>query len=865
MTTGSAASPFTVLRTRLMGDATPTRGAVPPPIERALAVVDGDGGASARDRAVVLRHALRYEHGQTGGAPLLWVPSGVNWPSPEMWSESGVEIRGHHDGGYLVAALPWAPSWLPDVPTDGVDGRAAAEQLFRMPREVGPDPFLRLFEYSSYRSAGQRAALRAALGAPAGSTLVVCLPTGEGKSLVFQAIARRGYGGRRGLALVVTPTVALALDHERAARAQSIEGPLTYRAGDEASNEMLRQRIRSGEQEICYASPEAVCGPLRDSVEHAARRGALRALVVDEAHLIDSWGINFRPDFQVLAGLRRQLIAEAPSNGAFRTVLLSATLTADTIQTLRALFPPGPGAAFGITNSARLRPEIEYWVTPRSGDSDEAGQRLRRVEEAVLNLPRPAILYTTERWMAADWFNRLRSVGLRRLGLVTGETPADERASVIDAWRAGRMDLVVGTSAFGLGIDNPNVRAVIHACVPETLDRFYQEVGRGGRSGCVSVSLILPTARDLEMAGSLNRRRLLTPEVAERRWRAMFHDPERRQRADGAYEVRVTVPPARDERHIDMVGPRNTGWNVRTLVLLAAAGAITLVDVNEDLTERVMATGDDEGENYHAPVTEPESEREVRLPRVALRILDTAHASPDFWEGRIAAFRQAQDASAIQSLERMKRFLTGVECAAETLAPLYEVSTDQVPGINAIPVARACGGCPACRRAGRVAFEEDVPLSPFPWPALAPTPPVSVLIGQAGHLLVDLASLSDDRLDQRDLLEALQRLPACGVRNAVIFPGAPFHADDIELSTAPTLFTEGDFPINQLPPGPTLVVLGEETEVSEHWFAPRPLDLARIWLIPREVRHPVRRDQGLCEVPPATVLTSREFAARMRR
>lgn len=864
MTTGSAGSPFMVLRTRLMGDAMPAPGSIPPPIERSLAVVNGDGGASARDRAVVLRHALRYEHGQTGGAPLLWVPSGVGWPDPEMWAESGVEIRGHHDGGYLVAALPWAPSWLPDVPTDGVDGRAAAEQLLRMPREVGPDPFLRLFGYSSYRSAGQRAALRAALRAPAGSTLLVCLPTGEGKSLVFQAIARRGYGERRGLTLVVTPTVALALDHERVARAQGIEGPLTYRAGDGASNEMLRQRIRSGEQDICFASPEAVCGPLRDSVEHAARRGGLRALVVDEAHLIDSWGINFRPDFQVLAGLRRQLISEAPSYGVFRTVLLSATLTADTIQTLRALFPPGPGAAFGITNSARLRPEIEYWVTPRSRASDEAEQRVRRVEEAILHLPRPAILYTTERWMAADWFDRLRSLGFHRLGLVTGETPADERGRVIEAWRAGHIDLVVGTSAFGLGIDNPNVRAVIHACVPETLDRFYQEVGRGGRSGCVSVSLILPTARDRQMAASLNRRRLLTPEVAERRWRAMFHDPERGQRADGAYELRVTVPPARDERHIDMVGPRNTGWNVRTLVLLAAAGAITLVDVDEDLTERVMATGDDEGENDDAPATKAESEREVRLPRVALRIVDTAHASPDFWE-RIAAFRQAQDAIATQSLERMGRFLTGLECVAETLAPLYEVPSDQVPGVNAIPVARACGGCPACRRAGRVAFEEDVQLSPFPWPALPPVPPVSVLVGQSGHLLVDLASLSDDRLDQRDVLEALQRLPACGVRNTVVFPGAPFDANDIELSTAPALFTEGDFPINQLPPGPTLVVLGEETQVSEHWFVPRPLDLARIWLIPPEVRHPVRRDQRLCEVPPATVLTSREFAARMRR
>ena len=103
--------------------------------------------------------------------------------------------------------------------------------------------------------------------------------------------------------------------------------------------------------------------------------------------------------------------------------------------------------------------------------------------EALRHVPRPAILYVTRVVDAKAWRDRLEAEGFEHAELVHGETGANERDRILRGWRDGDIDLVVATSAFGLGIDYRHVRAVVHACIPESLDRFYQEVGRGGRDG----------------------------------------------------------------------------------------------------------------------------------------------------------------------------------------------------------------------------------------------------------------------------------------------------------------------------------------------------------------------------------------------
>lgn len=828
-----------------------------PPIRRLRQALQPDSNASRKDVAVLVRHALRYELGQTGAQPSLWLPFDSSMPSERDWESVGISAR-IAEGGHTLRARPWRPNWLPDVPPNGVDGAASSEEPRRTHLDAEPDPLLKELRYNSYKSEGQRVALRSALIAPAGSTLAVSLRTGEGKSLVFQAIARLGYaGGRKGVTLVVTPTVALSLDHEQSARQLQLgDGPLAYRGGAGGQNDLIAERIGNGEQVICFASPEAVCGRLRRPLELAAEAGRIRALVVDEAHLIDSWGINFRPDFQMLAGLRRQLLRRS-TDQPFRTILLSATLTADAIKMLKNLFPPVSGAPFGLVSSAALRPEIDYWISPLA----EGQQRIERTLEAVHHLPRPLILYTTERWMAQDWYRRISAQGFNRVGVVTGETPRSERERTIEGWRSGRIDLAIGTSAFGLGIDNPEVRAVIHACVPETLDRFYQEVGRGGRDGSASVSLMMPIARDFGIAKGLSRKRLLRPETSRRRWRSMFEHPDRTELGAGRYRLRVDIRPDVDHQYIDMVNATSTAWNMRTLVLMAAVGAITIEEIDRELIELSESSRDDNGQ-----ASSGLGPGLVTHHYATVRIDEPMHMTTEFWENHIPQFREQQDALASASLDQLMDFLKGRACSADAIAPIYEIPPDSETGIDGVWVARACGGCARCRRKSTPPFEEIASVPDYPWGTSHDQTATQTLVGQDGHLVVCLPEEGLDASDHRREIEALQRLILRGFRNVVALPGCRYTPTEIQANgTLPTIFVARTLTPMSLPRGPTLVMAGPGTRLSAASFTPRDKSEPRVWLVPASIPHPERMDQSLCERIGVRVVPLSEFTARMLR
>ena len=841
MTSAAVVPPFEALRARLDGEE------VPPPedeplIARLFGALDGDS-ASSLDLAVLFRHALRKE----GGA--LRVPAGGGMPSPGDWKAVGVEATPVGDA-FGVKAKPWKPEWLSHVPDEGVDSAAAQAKQRRRDDPAPPDPYLAGLGYESYRSPGQRGALRAALSAPRGSTLVVSLPTGEGKSLVFHAIARVGYGDGPGVTLVVTPTVALAADHEQSSAQRGFaDAPLAYRAGDPERNQPLLDRVREGRQSLCFASPEAVCGPLREPLREAARRGRLRAIVVDEAHLIDSWGINFRPEFQMLAGLRQELL-ELADDARFRTVLLSATLTAASIDVLMTLFPDG---SFRVVSAASLRPEIDFWV---AGTTDPRTRELR-VLEAILHLPRPLILYTTRRADAADWYHMLQERGFARINTVTGETPDAARDRVVRGWRAGDVDLVVGTSAFGLGIDNPHVRSVVHACVPESLDRFYQETGRGGRDGGASTSLLVPSHLDLGIARTLSRREMLTEDVAAHRWEAMFTHSDHHFE-DGAHIVPVDCRPGVGDDEIDMVGRLNTSWNLKTLILMAAAGGISLLDVPQWLVRQVNRGSDREDDDVE------EGGDVGERPRVRLRINDSTHRDQSFWKGRIANFRRKQKASAGRSFERMRAFLSASRCAAEIVAPLYEVAHGHSQDMPEIKVGRACGGCPSCRRSNHPVQEGVAPATPHPWAPVALSESLQALLGFNGQLLVFHGKRASSGLTRRRERAALHRLLKQGVRNLVLL-GNEFDADDFgDVANSP-IFTADRLGLeDDLPDGPTLIAAGRDARLRQYHFGARDLGMERIWLLDESIPHPSKPGVTLRQAPPAgRVLSLEEFISEL--
>ena len=787
---------------------------------------------SGLDLAILIRQCLRYHESQSGFSvsPRITVPQETNWPTREEWELAGIQSF-PAQAGMRIQASPWLPGWLPDGAPGGVDAATSSETLVREAVPVPGDPFMsRIKGHEIYQSPGQRSAVRAALCAPPGSTLVVCLPTGEGKSLVFQAVSECGYGsadGRPGVTLVVTPTVSLTLDHQRRVEEIGIvRHPVAYTSStQDEQRQGIVERIRNGTQGLCFAAPESVCGSLLGPLTDAAERGYLRAIVVDEAHLVDSWGANFRAEFQLLGGVRSGFLEISPEACGPRTLLLSATLTNSTIQTLQSIFPGDPGSGgTQLVNSTQLRPELEFWVA----EPTTYENRKRRIIETLAHMPRPAILYVTQVDHAQEWFTTLRTLGFKRISRLTGNSSSAERAKVVDDWQEQKLDLVVGTSAFGLGIDNPHVRTIVHACVPETLDRFYQEAGRGGRDGRVAASMVIPAREDgynwrhddFRTARSLNSQRLLTIEVARRRWHAMFNNPDKKSEGNGVFQLYVDVSPGADAEHIDMVGETNTGWNQRALTLMANSGMIDLLGS----APGQRSEGFDSGEAQETDsLTDKSASRRRETQRV--RIVDPGHLDISSWQERVEPHRRKSTSGYRDNLNRMFRFLDGNECAAEVLAPVYEVDwppSDAVPSVP-IPVAKACAGCPYCRRTGasRVAEKPQTPRVPWPRGATV-SASASRLLDASNRLLVSYDS-DLDRRSTRRWCEGLAKLATCGVRNLIAPLGGPIQAGDVQdhLPHLPIFVSAELPPRDYLPPGPVAVILPPRHEIPKLLLRPR--------------------------------------------
>jgi ATP-dependent DNA helicase RecQ len=629
------------------------------------------------DLPPLIRHCLLAENARTGQDEMLRVPTGAGWPTAQEWEMHSVQVLHTHEGALVLSAKDWDPAWLSSA-VGGVFHDAFTDKQVRTEGACPADPFITdATGFKAYSSAGQRDAVRAVFLMNPGETLLVNLPTGSGKSLVGQApaLVRKLAGA---LTIFVVPTVALALDQERAMRdfIQKTEDsskawPLAWHSGlDDAKRAEIRARLRDGTQRILFTSPEALTTSLLSAVTEAAQAGMLQYLVIDEAHLVTGWGDAFRPAFQLLAGLRHALLRAAPRG--FRTVLLSATYTQETIETLATLF--GPADKVQMVSAVHLRPEPQYWFS----HAVDAQEKQDRVLEALRHAPRPFILYVTTRAEIRQWETVLKySAGLRRLACFDGSTSAHERAAIIQDWVDNRLDGIIATSAFGVGIDKSDVRTVIHATIPETLDRYYQEVGRGGRDGRPCVSLLVYDDRDWKLPERLARPMIISQELGLSRWRAMF-DTQRPSGQENVYQIDVEARRAK----LRSTSEYNVDWNMRTLILMARAGLISL-DVG-------VAEGTTQADH---PDQDEASSLLAALAKIRVRILDDGHLLPEVWEQHVTGSRSATLQAANRNLTLMRALLREKREVGETLAQLYRINTGPWP----VSVTRACGGCPQDR------------------------------------------------------------------------------------------------------------------------------------------------------------------------
>jgi len=286
-------------------------------------------------------------------------------------------------------------------------------------------------------------------------------------------------------------------------------------------------------------TPESFVGRFKNHMISWAKTGRVGSLVCDEAHLIYQSGIDFRLEFRELSKFRIELIDFSPPLCKPRTLLMSATIGAQELKYFEENFSYGNG--FSVLDASELRVEPDVFIAePCKNDV-----RFDRVLESLRNLPRPLLIYVTRPKDANLLFKKIQEWGFGRVRKVDGGSSSSDRQKVLEDLRTyktkdrtSKCDIVVATSAFGLGIDCEEIRAVIHCCIPESIDRWYQEIGRGGRDGYASVGLLISnpidtsdtldlvkeddhqSSNDFRVARALLPKSL-TPKVFLTRWRQL--------------------------------------------------------------------------------------------------------------------------------------------------------------------------------------------------------------------------------------------------------------------------------------------------------------------------------------------------------
>ncbi|CAM5304044.1 RecQ family ATP-dependent DNA helicase [Streptomyces fumanus] len=312
-----------------------------------------------------------------------------------------------------------------------------------------------------------------------GRDTLVVMPTGSGKSAVYQVPGVL----LDGPVVVVSPLLALQRDQiaglpegEDAPGAVAVNSTLTA-AGAEAAWEA----VRSGAARFLYLSPEQLA---KDEVVDELAAAAPALFVVDEAQCVASWGHDFRPDYLRLEQAVRRV-------GRPPLLALTATAAPPVREEIVArLGMDRPRLTVTSFDRPNIRLEARRFL-------DEDDRRRALVERAAAE-PKPGIVYAATRKETEEYAEQLAALGLTAVAYHAG-LPGAERARVHDAFLAGRTDVVVATSAFGMGIDKEDVRFVLHASLPGSLDAYYQEIGRCGRDGEPALAVLHHRPEDTGM------------------------------------------------------------------------------------------------------------------------------------------------------------------------------------------------------------------------------------------------------------------------------------------------------------------------------------------------------------------------------
>ncbi len=372
----------------------------------------------------------------------------------------------------------------------------------------------------------------------AGRPVIACMPTGAGKSLCYQlpavVLGERGY-----ITLVVSPLIALMKDQVDALTARGVPAvALTSAASADEQRDIL-EGIRAGMYTLVYVAPERFRSPRFVDVLRSIN-GRLGLIAIDEAHCISEWGHDFRPDYRRLGAIVKEL-------GSPRIAAFTATATPEVRLDI--------AHQLGMT-AAKLhvrgfdRPNLHYTVMKAGGAADKAEKlaELVRMREGGV-----ALVYAATRKNAEQYAADLKSAGMR-VRVYHAGLGDNVREKAQDVFMAGKLDVIVATNAFGMGVDKSDIRLVVHADIPRSPEAYYQEAGRGGRDGRPTRCVLLFNHSDIRLQEYLIAASYPTADVLRALWKLLRDQP-----GLGELTVESDALEARLRKHLEAAGHKING------------------------------------------------------------------------------------------------------------------------------------------------------------------------------------------------------------------------------------------------------------------------------------------------------------------
>lgn len=364
----------------------------------------------------------------------------------------------------------------------------------------------RIFGFDSLRP-GQREVIEDVI---AGRPVVTVMPTGAGKSLCYQLPAVL-FAESGGFALVISPLIALMKDQVDSLVARGVSAAALTSAANPSQQREILDGIRAGYYTLVYVAPERFRSP-RFLSALSEVRDRLVLMAIDEAHCISEWGHDFRPDYRRLGAAVHAL---APP----RLIALTATATPEVREDI-AVQLDMRNPVFHVRGFDRAN--LWFMVERSGGAADKSKRLIDKVRDRTGGV---ALVYAATRKNAERYAEALTEAGLRTRVYHAGLADED-RVSAQEAFMDDKLDVIVATNAFGMGVDKADIRLVVHADVPRSPEAYYQEAGRGGRDGQQTGCFLLFNHADVRLQEFLIDASFPSAEVLRGLWKLLRDDTQ---------------------------------------------------------------------------------------------------------------------------------------------------------------------------------------------------------------------------------------------------------------------------------------------------------------------------------------------------